>query len=53
MGSRLGVPVVATRSLATREAAKIVVETEIMLVCRALDNRRVTFGALRLGQTGT
>ncbi len=47
-GARAGVPIIATRSLPTRQAVELADASNLMLICRALDHRRVTFGPDRL-----
>lgn len=49
-GARAGVPVIATRSLPTRQAVALAEAAELTLVCRALDHRRAVYGPLRLVQ---
>lgn len=46
--ARLGVPVLTTRSLPTREAVELASEAGLTLVCRVLDQRRMELGARRL-----
>jgi FdhD protein len=42
--ARLGVPIVASRSLPTAQAVELAEASGLMLVCRVLDHRRVIFG---------
>lgn len=46
--ARAGIPIVASRSIPTVQAAEIAEQCGMMLICRALDNRRFTIGPHRL-----
>lgn len=46
--ARYGAPIIATRSLPTQQAVQLAEEARIMLICRALDRRRVHFGYQRV-----
>jgi FdhD protein len=51
--ARLGVPVVASRSLPTAQAVELAQASGLLLVCRVLDHRRITFGRANLRDCST